>query len=150
MTEIWMWRVALVESGPQRLEVGDVIGFDVEATDGHIGKVDEASNDAGIGVLVVDTGFWIFGKKRLLPAGLVDAVDVEQRSVHVACTKDQVKAAPDLDELWRDRQEYRDDVGRHYDRFHGDPIGPVAGIGNRTPDELAGDPIGPTAGPEQH
>ena len=25
--------------------------------------------------LVVDTGFWIFGKKRLIPAGVVTHVD---------------------------------------------------------------------------
>ena len=49
----------------------DLVGYDVEATDGHIGKIDEASNEAAGQYLVVDTGFWIFGKKRLIPAGVV-------------------------------------------------------------------------------
>lgn len=75
----------------------DVTGFDVEATDGHIGKVDEATFDAGSSCLVVDTGFWIFGKRRMLPAGTVNRVDVDERTVHVALTKDQVKDAPDFD-----------------------------------------------------
>ena len=47
----------------------DVTGFEVEATDGSIGKVKEFSNDAGESYLVVDTGVWIFGKTVLLPAG---------------------------------------------------------------------------------
>ncbi|MBD0291736.1 MAG: PRC-barrel domain containing protein, partial [Thermoleophilia bacterium] len=46
----------------------DVVGFSVEATDGGIGKVDEATYDVGQSYLVVDTGPWIFGKKVLLPA----------------------------------------------------------------------------------
>ena len=34
--------------------------------------------------VVVDTGFWIFGKKRLIPAGVVSAVVHEDKTVHVA------------------------------------------------------------------
>ena len=34
----------------------DLIGFAVEALDGTIGKVDEASNDVGSSYIVVDTG----------------------------------------------------------------------------------------------
>ena len=49
----------------------DLTGFEVEATDGHIGKIDEATMADGATCLVVDTGFWIFGKKRMLPAGVV-------------------------------------------------------------------------------
>ncbi len=50
----------------------DLTGFDVEATDGHIGKIDEATMAARRdSVLVVDTGFWIFGHKRMLPGGVV-------------------------------------------------------------------------------
>src|SRR5436853_5100587 len=49
----------------------DLTGFDVEATDGHIGKIDEATMKEDAACLVVDTGFWIFGKKRMLPAGVV-------------------------------------------------------------------------------
>ena len=33
----------------------DVVGYDVEATDGSIGTIDEASNEAGAAYLVVDT-----------------------------------------------------------------------------------------------
>ena len=45
------------------LAAGDVVGYDIEALDGGIGKIDEASDDVGAGYLVVDTGPWIFGNK---------------------------------------------------------------------------------------
>ena len=75
----------------------DLAGYDVEATDGGIGKIDEASNEVGASFIVVDTGFWIFGKKRLVPAGLVERIDDDSRQVFVAMTKDQIKNAPDFD-----------------------------------------------------
>ena len=37
----------------------DVQGFYVEATDGNIGKVDEATYEVGSSCVVVDTGPWI-------------------------------------------------------------------------------------------
>ncbi len=144
MTAIWIWRITGYETpGNPRI---DVSGFDVEATDGHIGKVDEATDDAGAGLIIVDTGFWIFGKKRLIPAGVVTDIDAEARVLRLACTKDEVKGAPDYDEVRRDHDDYRNEVGGHYERFRGDPIAPTAGVGDRTADELRGDPIGPTAG----
>lgn len=81
----------------------DMVGYDVEATDGSIGKIDEASTETGASSMVVDTGFWIFGKKRLIPAGAVTGVDHENEKVMVSMTKDQIKDAPDYDKAtWDD------------------------------------------------
>ena len=81
----------------------DLVGYEVEADGGAIGKVDAASTDASAQWLVVDTGFWIFGKKRVIPAGTVVGMDHESRRIVVSMTKDQVKAAPDYDESdWAD------------------------------------------------
>ena len=90
MTSLWEYEVSVLR--PER----DVVGYDVEATDGSIGKIDEASNQAASSYLVVDTGFWIFGKKRLIPAGVITRVDDEDRTVFVSMTKDQIKSAPDF------------------------------------------------------
>ena len=79
-------------------EDGDLVGYDVEADGGSIGKVDEASTEAAAQWLVVDTGFWILGKKRVIPAGVVVGIDHEAERVIVSMGKDQVKAAPDYDE----------------------------------------------------
>ena len=95
----------------------DLTGFGVEATDGHIGKVDEATYEAAASCLVVDTGFWIFGKKRMIPAGAVRSIDPEARTVFVELTKDQIKSAPDYDEARHrdDERGYHDEVGKYYE-----------------------------------
>jgi hypothetical protein len=91
-------------------------GFEVEATDGGIGKVDEATNDVGGSYIVVDTGPWIFGKKVLLPAGVIETVDLDEQKVYVNRTKDEIKNSPEFDEAnYRDRT-YRDRVGTYYGR----------------------------------
>jgi hypothetical protein len=91
----------------------DLAGFSVEALDGSIGKVDEATYDVGASHIVVDTGPWIFGKKVLLPAGVVRGIDETDETVFVNRTKDEVKHAPDYDESLLD-DEYRSRVGAYY------------------------------------
>jgi hypothetical protein len=93
---------------------GDLSGFEVEAIDGSIGKVDEATNDAGAAFIVVDTGPWIFGKKVMLPAGVIQDVDPDARQVFVDRTKDQIKNAPEFDEDRYTDETYRSDVGAYY------------------------------------
>jgi hypothetical protein len=63
MTDMWSYRETA------RTQTTDVVGFDVVATDGSIGKVDEATYDAGASYLVVDTGPWIFGRDGCCPPG---------------------------------------------------------------------------------
>jgi hypothetical protein len=102
---------------PTELGLGtvDLTGYSVEATDGGIGKIDEATYEAGGSYLVVDTGPWIFGKKVLLPAGVVDRVDPDTETVFVNRTKDEIKNAPEFDEeAYRD-ETYRGRVGEYYD-----------------------------------
>ena len=108
MTSMWEYRAGI------GLADRDLVGYDVEATDGHIGKIDETSNLAGQAHLVVDTGFWIFGKKRLIPAGVVERIDVQNEKVHVGLSKDQIKSAPDFDD---ERRDARDDYDTYYEPF---------------------------------
>ena len=61
----------------------DLSGFKVEATDGDIGKVDEATNEVGGSFIIVDTGPWIFGKKVMLPAGLIRDIDPDTETIFV-------------------------------------------------------------------
>jgi hypothetical protein len=92
---VWLYRTDL--SHDTKLQ-SKLVGYDVEATDGSIGKIDKASTETDRYYLVVDTGFWIFGKKRLIPAGVVQSIDHNDRRVYVGMTKDQIKSAPDYDE----------------------------------------------------
>ncbi|SCL15201.1 hypothetical protein GA0070624_0649 [Micromonospora rhizosphaerae] len=94
----------------------DLTGYRVEATDGRIGSVDEASADARY--LVVDTGPWIFGRKVLLPVGTVARVDHLDRMVHVDRTRDQVKNSPASDPEHFERPDYRQQVGSYYEESY--------------------------------
>jgi len=93
------------------------VGYSVHATDGDIGKIDEMSTTAERGCVLVDTGFWIFGKKRLIPAGAVTRVDHSAKTVDVALTKEQIKNAPDYDELRRNDDPYYDESDRYYGSY---------------------------------
>ncbi|MBB2942646.1 hypothetical protein FB565_002359 [Actinoplanes lutulentus] len=92
----------------------DLVGFKVEATDGHIGSIDQASYDVGSAYLVVDTGPWIFGRKVILPAGTVQNIDHTDRKVYVDRTKEQIKSSPEYDKETFETQDYRESVGEYY------------------------------------
>jgi hypothetical protein len=92
----------------------DISGFSVEAVDGSIGKVDEATYDVGRSYLVVDTGPWIFGRKVLVPAGVVRGIDEADEIVFVNRTKDQIKSAPEYDEALAGDDTYRNSFGTYY------------------------------------
>jgi hypothetical protein len=109
---LWSYRDDLISGG------ADVVGYDVEALDGSIGKIDSSSTDVDNAHVVVDTGWWIFGKKRLIPAGALGAIDHGKRTVSVAMTKDQVKNAPDYGDatdhaIYADYYEPFADSDRH-------------------------------------
>jgi hypothetical protein len=95
------------------VKLRDLEGFEVEATDGSIGKVDRATDKAGGSFIVVDTGPWIFGRKVVIPAGTIERVDVDNSIVRVAMTKDEIKRSPafDPDRGWDD--DYR----REFDTY---------------------------------
>ncbi len=97
----------------------DIDGFDVVATDGEIGKIDEATYDVSSSYVVVDTGPWIFGRKVLLPAGVIQDIDQDDRKVTVRLTKEQIKNSPELDKDTMDYTSdvYRDKVGSYYGSF---------------------------------
>ena len=92
----------------------DLIGYSVEATDGSIGKIDDATNEVGASYIVVDTGPWIFGKHVLLPAGVVERVDQGSESVYVNRTKEEIKNAPEWDDERGVDETYRSQVGSYY------------------------------------
>jgi hypothetical protein len=99
---------------PESLGRLNVTGFDVEAKDGSIGKVDEVTYDVGESYVVVDTGVWIFGKKVLLPAGLIERVDRDEEKVYVDRTKDEIEQAPEFDEDAYREETYRSAVDEYY------------------------------------
>ena len=106
-TGIWTYRETM---WAQR----DLSGYKVEARDGSIGKVDEASNDVGSAFIIVDTGPWILGKKVMIPAGALREIDPDTETVFVDRTKDEIKNAPEYDADRFLDEAYRDELGRYY------------------------------------
>jgi hypothetical protein len=105
--DVWVYRETIWMQS-------DLTGFKVEALDGSIGKIDEASNDVGAGFIVVDTGLWIFGKKVLLPEGVIRDVDFDTETVFVNRTKDEIKNAPAFDHDRLLDETYRSTIGSYY------------------------------------
>ena len=107
IAEIWTYSTRTAPSV-------DLTGFTVEALDGSIGKVDESTNEAVGSFIVVDTGPWIFGKKVMLPAGVIRDFDLDTETVFVNRMKDQIKNAPEFDDKRYHDQDYRDELGGYY------------------------------------
>ena len=64
--------------------------------------------------LVVETGPWIFGKRVLLPAGIVDQIDEADGIVYVNHTKEEIKNAPEYDPDLGSDERYRTELGDYY------------------------------------
>jgi hypothetical protein len=106
-TDLWTYR-------DESLMGQDLTGFSVEAIDGSIGKIDEATYDIGSSYVVIDTGPWIFGKKVMLPAGVIDRVDRDDEKVYVSRSKDEIKNAPEFDESRYRDEAYRTELAGYY------------------------------------
>jgi PRC-barrel domain protein len=112
-TDLWTYR-----TGMTSMTTSDELeGFEVEATDGDIGKIDEATDDVGASYVVVDTGPWIFGRKVVLPAGVIERVDLENRKVRIRLTKDQIKNSPEYNGEEYREPTYRTRLGEYYDPY---------------------------------
>lgn len=108
MSKVWTYR------DPAWLEGSNLVGYTVEAADGSIGKIDESTNEIGLAHVIVDTHRWIFGKKRLIPAGAINDVDHVGKRVMVSMTKDQIKSAPDYE-----ADHWSNDAREQYARYYG-------------------------------
>ena len=110
-TDIWTYELPLEDTT-------DLEGFSVQAVDGSIGKVDEATYEVGAAQIVVDTGPWIFGRKVVIPAGAVQRVDLDANEIWLRLTKDQIKDSPEFDEDAFSSGTYRDRLSSYYGPFN--------------------------------
>ena len=112
--DVWAYR-SPAEIGYDPTSGRDLTGYSVLALDGPIGKIYEASNDAGSSYLCVDSG--LLRKKVMLPAGVVQRIDENEERVWVNRTKDQIKDAPEryADATYRNElRSYYSEGGRGY------------------------------------
>jgi sporulation protein YlmC with PRC-barrel domain len=85
---------------PHLRSTQEVEGYDIHATDGDIGEVEDFIIDDAtwkIHFLVVDTGHWFPGKKVLISPDRIKEIDWGSRAVIIDTTIAQVKSSPDYD-----------------------------------------------------
>jgi hypothetical protein len=71
-----------------------VKGFRVEASDGHAGEVAWASYEPGESYLVVSLSH-VRKAHHVVPAGLVERIDLEQRTVWLSLRRDEIAELPE-------------------------------------------------------
>ncbi len=80
--------------------VNDLKGFEIVATDGEIGDIEEFYFDDerwAVRYIVVNTGNWLSGRQVMVSPFSVVKVDRETSKLHVDLTKSQVEKSPDID-----------------------------------------------------
>ena len=97
----------------------DIKGLDVHAgrTDEKIGTIDSALVDESgrLRYFVIDTGFWIFGKKVLLPVGYCQ-IDDRARRIYATgiLNKKQVEELPEYSDSTKVNRKYEEQVREVY------------------------------------
>lgn len=76
------------------VHAADIVGYAVEAADGHVGKVDKRSGGPPNGYFVVSIGH-VFTKKVTLPLSAIAEVDDDAQIVVLAIGEEEAKAAPE-------------------------------------------------------
>ncbi|QSB13602.1 PRC-barrel domain containing protein [Natronosporangium hydrolyticum] len=75
------------------MQSAQLAGYQVEAINGGVGKVVDASLTRDGSYLLVSTGKLI-GKKTLVPAGTINHIDDTERVIYLDRSREQVKGAP--------------------------------------------------------
>ena len=74
--------------------------YHLAATDAHIGHIKDVyfdSHEWKVRCLVVKTGAWLLGKEVLIPAKALGLINVEDESIRVNLSLENIKGAPDSD-----------------------------------------------------
>lgn len=95
----------------------DIKGLDVysQNQDEKIGSIHDALVDESgqFRYLIVDTGFWVFGKKVMLPVGL-SRIDYNNHRVYVNMSKEQAENLPEFNEDLKLDRDYETRVRNVY------------------------------------
>jgi hypothetical protein len=107
-TEIWTYQ-------DQRLGEFDLTGFDVETRDGVIGRVDRATKDVAGSYLVINAGPAMpLGRRVVLPAGIVETVDLDDRRLAVSAGRSEILSGPEYDPDRPLDESLRSRIGSHF------------------------------------
>ncbi|MEX1020319.1 MAG: PRC-barrel domain-containing protein [Litorilinea sp.] len=100
----------------------EMLGYNISAQDGEIGHVEDFyfdTNEVGetawtVRYMVVDTGFWIFGRKVLIAPDALGTPDWDHKLMPVAMTKEQIKDSPEMQAGQPVTREYERNLRSYY------------------------------------
>jgi sporulation protein YlmC with PRC-barrel domain len=107
------------EGDPNLRSATEVTGYNLAASDGEIGHVEDFIVETGywsIRYLVVDTRNWLPGKKVLMAPAWVAEVSWEEHAVHVELQRSQVKDSPEFDPSQPVNRDYEARLYDYYGR----------------------------------
>lgn len=113
VTDMWTF-------GDRAVAIVDLTGFEVEATDGKVGRVNRSMSATGSQHLVVDAQA-TFGRARtvIIPAGLIDSVDTDGRRLRVNRRQQELQDAPEYDPGRGVDPSYRSALDTHFGASRG-------------------------------
>lgn len=97
----------------------EVIGYEIMASDGPIGSVENFVIDDkswAIRHMVVDTRKWLPGKQVLLSPESIDYISWPEREVHVKIARHAIETSPEYDTSHVLSPEHATALGAHYKR----------------------------------
>ncbi|GCD12223.1 hypothetical protein Ctaglu_38460 [Clostridium tagluense] len=97
----------------------DVIGYDIQATDGTIGHVDDFIIDdktLAIRYLIIDTKNWLPGKKVLISPKWIERVSWDESKVFITLLRDDIKQSPEYTDEVLLTRDYEDGLYQHYNQ----------------------------------
>ncbi|MFD4883309.1 PRC-barrel domain containing protein [Kitasatospora sp. NPDC058402] len=84
-TDLWEYR-----PGPHHAADLSLTGYEVQATDGPLGRVEHDTGDH----LLIDAGPWVAGTRLSVPVALVSRIDHLELTVHLDCPRARLSPAP--------------------------------------------------------
>ena len=94
----------------------DLSGFKVEALDGSIGSIDEATYGTTRATSSSTPARGSSARRSAFPAGVIRGIDTDDERVFVNRTKDEIKSAPEFDDAMLNDDTYYSSVGSYYGR----------------------------------
>jgi hypothetical protein len=126
VARLWDYRVSGAGSG-------GLGGYAVRASDGPVGEVIVAHIEVGRSYLVVQGGSWIDRRMLMLPAGVVESVDGEAKTLLVGCSRAKIASAPPFEGDRYQDGAYRAELGAHYESLISAAGSPARGRYARAP-----------------
>ena len=97
----------------------DVIGYDIQATDGTIGHVDDFIIDdktLAIRYLIIDTKNWLPGKKVLISPKWIELVSWDESKVFINLLRETIKQSPEYTDEVLLTRDYESNLYQHYNQ----------------------------------